>query len=344
MAKKENTFDNTIEELRKKYGSNSIIQVDSAPLMTDVDSISTGSFLVDQAIGIGGVPRGRITEIFGPESSGKTTLCQHIVAEAQKKGLRAAYIDVEHALDLDYLRRTGVNTKDLWLSQPDSAEQAGSILEGLVRTNDVGVVIVDSIAALVPIREIEADTGEIPIGAQARFMSHLCRKLAGAIKTSNTAVVFTNQIRHKIGVMFGSPETTPGGFAVKYYASVRMDIRKRALIKDNDTVVGNEARIKVVKNKVGPPFREATITIGNSGIQLSAELFELAVQHKVVTTSGSHIYYDGERIAQGKKQFVDYLDNNPEFMAKLMKMIRESVPVASPIALNTEDEIEEEYA
>ena len=237
-------FDKVISEVLKKYGEGSIIQMDNAPRM-NIEAISTGSLILDQAIGVGGIPRGRIVEIFGPESSGKTTLCQHIVAETQKMGLVAAYIDVEHALDREYMRKTGVDTEKLWLSQPDSAEQAGGILEYLVKSGEVGVVVVDSVAALVPMREVEADAGDVPMGLQARFMSHILRKLAPAVKSSNTSVVFTNQIRNKIGVVFGNPEVTSGGNALKFYASVRMDIRRRGILKEGTDFIGTEARVKI---------------------------------------------------------------------------------------------------
>ena len=329
-------FDKVISEVLKKYGEGSIIQMDNAPRM-NIEAISTGSLILDQAIGVGGIPRGRIVEIFGPESSGKTTLCQHIVAETQKMGLVAAYIDVEHALDREYMRKTGVDTEKLWLSQPDSAEQAGGILEYLVKSGEVGVVVVDSVAALVPMREVEADAGDVPMGLQARFMSHILRKLAPAVKSSNTSVVFTNQIRNKIGVVFGNPEVTSGGNALKFYASVRMDIRRRGILKEGTDFIGTEARVKIVKNKVGPPLREVLITIKGNGIDISSEILTLAINLNLVTSTGAHIYYNGDRIAHGKAQFAEYLESNPDFREMLLGQIKKSEFIQGDIPKEEED-------
>jgi recombination protein RecA len=325
------TLETAIKDIREKHGEGAILKLSDAPRM-DVEVISTGSPLLDITIGPGGIPRGRITEIYGPESSGKTTLCQHIIAEAQMQGIVAAFIDVEHAIDLDYMRITGVNPGDMWLSQPSSGEEAGDILESLIRSKQVGVVVVDSVAALLPLKESESDVGNFPVGMQARLMSQIMRKISGAAKVSNTAIVFTNQIREKIGTMFGSPETTPGGRALKFYASLRLDLRGRKVLKDGDNVTGRETRVKVVKNKVGKPLGEAMITIlHDRGIAREYDLLPLGLMYGILESKGSHIYYDEERIAQGKNQFVEYLKENLDVMAKINEEVMQA-------ALRSKDE------
>ena len=321
-----------IETIRKQFGEGSILLIGESPNM-DVESVSTGSLALDLAIGIGGIPYGRISEIFGPEGSGKTTLCQHIVANAQAEGKLCAYIDMEHALDLDYVRRTGVKTEELYLSQPNTGEEALEIVESLVRSGDFGVIIVDSVAALVPHKELnESDMGDAMVGVQARLMSQAMRKLAGAIRISNTAVIFTNQIRHKIGVMFGSPETTSGGMALKFYASVRIDLRRRKLLKVGSTVLGNEVRAKIVKNKVGPPFREAMMEIMyNEGISKEADLLTLGVGTGVIEQAGAFYKYEEMQLGQGKDKSKTFLKENPEFAEEIRDKI-----IALTAHLNTQ--------
>jgi recombination protein RecA len=308
-------------DITKRYGDGAIMRLGEHPLV--VEAIPTGALSLDIALGVGGIPRGRITEIFGPESSGKTTICQHIVAEAQKLGGTCAYVDMEHALDPAYAARCGVNVDDLLISQPDTGEQALEITETLVRSGAVDVVVIDSVAALVPRAEIEGDMGDSPMGMQARLMSQALRKLSGAIKQTNTAVVFTNQLRQKIGVMFGNPETTTGGNALKFYASVRLDIRRIGAIKVGDEVVGNQTRVKVVKNKVAPPFREAEFEIMyGAGISREGEIIELGVLHNLVEKSGSWYSYKGERIGQGKDNVRNYLQQHPEMAREIEDALR----------------------
>lgn len=319
--KKEQEYPKVIDELRKQFGESSIMLIGESPNM-DVEAISTGSLALDSAIGIGGIPCGRITEIFGPEMSGKTTLCQHLVANAQASGKRCAYVDMEHALDLEYVERTGVKTEELYLSQPDTGEQALEIVEALVRSGEFGLVIVDSVAALVPHKEVnEGDMGDSHVGLQARLMSQAMRKLAGAIKRTNTAVVFTNQLRQKIGVMFGNPETTPGGMALKFYAGVRIDLRRKELIKVGAEVVGSRVRARIVKNKVGSPFRNAEFEVYNNGISSEADLLLLGEGTGVIDKRGSYFYFGEERIGQGRDNAKNYLQENPE----LTKTIREAI-------------------
>jgi len=319
---KEKEIPKVILELRKTFGESAIMPIGEAPNM-EVDSISTGAISLDRAIGVGGIPRGRITEVFGPEGSGKTTLCQHLVANAQRDGLRCAYIDMEHALDLGYVQRTGVVTEDLWLSQPDTGEEALEIVEALVRSEDFGLIIVDSVAALVPHKELhDSDMGDSVMGLQARLMSQAMRKLAGVIKKSNTAVVFTNQIRHKIGVIFGSPETTPGGKALKFYAAVRMDIRRIGLLKTGSLVIGNKVRVKILKNKVGAPFREAEMEIFyNEGISKEADLIEIGESLGVIVRSGSFYSYGDVQMGQGKERTRIYLKENPDVGLEIREKI-----------------------
>ncbi|HIN34101.1 MAG TPA: recombinase RecA [Nitrospirales bacterium] len=314
-----------MSQIEKQYGKGSIMRLGSIEKLNTVSAISTGSLGLDLALGIGGLPRGRVVEIFGPESSGKTTLTLHTVAEAQKAGGTAAFIDAEHALDLKYARVLGVKTDDLLLSQPDAGEQALDITEMLVRSGAVDIVVIDSVAALVPRSEIEGEMGDPQMGAQARLMSQALRKLTAAIAKSNTMVIFINQIRMKIGVMFGSPETTTGGNALKFYTSVRLDIRRIETIKDGQTVMGNRVRVKVVKNKVAPPFRQAEFDVlFNQGISKVGELIDLGVENRIVDRSGAWYSYKGERIGQGRDAARAFLKTHPDISTEIENSIREA--------------------
>ncbi len=322
---KQKVLELTLANLRKRFGEGSIMRLGEASHL-QVEAISTGSLSLDAALGIGGVPRGRVTEIYGPESSGKTTLCQHIIAEAQKMGGVAAFIDVEHALDPTYAEKCGVNLDELYISQPDTGEQALEIAESLVRSGAVDVVVIDSVAALVPRAEIEGEMGDAHVGLQARLMSQALRKLAGAIKASNTAMIFTNQIRHKIGVFFGSPETTTGGLALRFYASVRMDIRRIEAIKDKGVVIGNRTRVTVKKNKVAPPFRIAEFDIiYNEGISRSGEVLDMGVNMEIIEKRGSYYSYKGSRLGQGRESVRRYLKEHPALMVEIENQIREAL-------------------
>jgi len=318
----EQEYPEVIDAIRKQFGAGSILLIGEAPNM-DVEAIPTGSLALDLAIGIGGIPCGRITEVFGPEGSGKTTLCQHLVANAQIIGKRCAYVDMEHALDLDYVRRTGVITEELYLSQPDTGEQALEIVEALVRSGEFGLIIIDSVAALVPHKELnEADMGDSVMGLQARLMSQAMRKLAGIIKRSNTAVVFTNQLRMKIGVVFGNPEVTTGGHALKYYAAVRIDLRRKEILKVGSNVVGSTIKARIIKNKVGPPFREARFDIlYNEGISKAADTLSLGEGIGVIDRRGSFYSFGELQLGKGKMHSKNYLKNNPE----VMEQIREAI-------------------
>ena len=307
-----------VDQIEKQFGKGSIMRLGEAHAV-NVETIPTGSISLDLALG-GGIPKGRIIEIYGPESSGKTTVCLHAVAEIQKAGGTAAYVDAEHALDPAYAKRLGVNTDTLLISQPDSGEQALEVVETLVRSNAVDIIVVDSVAALVPQAEIEGDMGDAHMGLQARLMSQALRKLTGVINRSKTTVIFVNQLRMKIGVMFGNPETTTGGNALKFYASVRMDIRRISQIKQGDSVIGNHVRVKVVKNKVAPPFREAEFDIMyNQGISREGDVIDLAVTHGVVDKSGAWYEYKGEKIAQGREAAKKYLAENPKVFDQIAK-------------------------
>ena len=315
-------LETTLSSIQKRYGEGSIMRLGQATHL-QVESIPTGSLSLDLALGIGGVPRGRVTEIYGPEGSGKTTVCQHIVAEAQRAGGVAAFIDMEHALDPLYAAMCGVNVEDLYISQPDTGEQALEIAEALVRSGAVDVIVVDSVAALVPRAEIEGDMGQSHPGLQARLMSQALRKLSGAIKTSNTAMVFTNQLRHKIGVMFGSPETTSGGMALKFYSSVRLDIRRIQAIKDSGEVTGNRTRVRVKKNKVAPPFRECEFDIMyNEGISKEGDVLDLGAEMDIIEKRGSFYSYKGERLAQGREKTKQALRENPILCFEIENTIR----------------------
>jgi recombination protein RecA len=316
-------LDRALTDIVKRYGEGSIMRLGEAHHMT-VESIPTGSLSLDIALGIGGIPKGRITEIFGPESSGKTTVCQHIVAEAQKMGGTAAYVDMEHALDPAYAAKCGVNVDSLLISQPDTGEQALEIVETLVRSGAVDLVVIDSVAALVPRAEIEGDMGDASMGMQARLMSQALRKLSGVINQTKTAVVFTNQLRQKIGIMFGNPETTPGGLALKFYASVRLDTRRIQSIKSGAEITGSRVRVRVVKNKVAPPFRTAEFDIMyNEGISKVGDIIDLATQLEIITKRGAFFSYGDVRLGQGRENAKDFLGQNDELAKEIEIAVRE---------------------
>ena len=312
------------EQIEKQFGKGAIMKLGDAHKI-DVETVPTGSLSLDLALG-GGIPRGRIIEIYGPESSGKTTLSLHAIAEVQRTGGTAAFIDAEHALDPQYAKRIGVDTEQLLLSQPDNGEQALEIVETLVRSNAVDIIVVDSVAALVPQAEIEGEMGDSHMGLQARLMSQALRKLTGIISRSKCTVIFLNQLRMKIGVMFGNPETTTGGNALKFYASVRMDIRRIAQIKEGEEVKGNRTRVKVVKNKIAPPFRQAEFDIMyNEGISVTGDVLDLATEHGIVTKSGAWFGYEGSNIAQGREAAKLYLKEHQDVLKKIAKQVREAV-------------------
>ena len=313
-----------LESIEKQFGKGSIMKSGDAH-KTNVETVSTGSLSLDIALG-GGIPKGRIIEIYGPESSGKTTLTLHAIAEVQKQGGTAAFIDAEHALDPAYARKLGVDTENLLISQPDNGEQALEIAETLVRSSAVDLIVVDSVAALVPRAEIEGDMGDSHMGLQARLMSQALRKLTGIISRSHTTVIFINQIRMKIGVMFGNPETTTGGNALKFYSSVRMDIRRISQIKQGDEIIGNRARVKVVKNKIAPPFRQAEFDIMyNQGISKSGDVLDLGVERGVIEKSGAWFSYKDAKIAQGREAAKKYLEDNPKILDEVSSLVRKSV-------------------
>jgi recombination protein RecA len=313
-------------QIEKQFGKGAVMRMTGADAVRDVEVVSTGSLTLDMALGVGGLPRGRIIEIYGPESSGKTTLTLHAVAEAQKAGGVAAFIDAEHALDVQYAAKLGVNIDELLVSQPDTGEQALEIVDMLVRSNAVDIIVVDSVAALVPKAEIEGEMGDSHVGLHARLMSQALRKLTGNISRSKTMVIFINQIRMKIGVMYGSPETTTGGNALKFYASVRLDIRRIGSIKKGDEVVGNETRVKIVKNKMAPPFKEALFEIlYNEGISKLGELIDIGVEQKLVDKSGAWYAYNGDKIGQGKDNARAFLKERPEIATQLETAIREKL-------------------
>ena len=311
-------IDIAVGQIEKQFGKGSIMRLGQRNSVGPIASISTGSISIDYALGIGGLPRGRVTEIFGPESSGKTTLALQVIAEAQKAGGMAAFVDAEHALDAQYAQKLGVDLENLLVSQPDNGEQALEIVEVLIRSNSVDVVVVDSVAALVPKAEIEGEMGEAQMGLQARLMSQALRKLTGVVSKSNTTLVFINQLREKIGVMFGNPETTTGGRALKFYASVRIDIRRIASIKDGDQVIGGRTRVKVVKNKVAPPFREAEFDVMyGEGISREGDLLDLAVEKRIVEKSGAWFSYKGERLGQGRDNVKNMLKTNEDLLERI---------------------------
>ncbi len=334
-----------LAQIEKQFGKGSIMKLGDKGIGENIQVVSTGSLGLDIALGIGGLPRGRVVEIYGPESSGKTTLTLQVIAEMQKLGGTAAFIDAEHALDPNYAQKLGVNVEDLLISQPDTGEQALEIADMLVRSGSVDVVVIDSVAALTPRAEIEGEMGDQLPGLQARLMSQALRKLTGNIKRTNTLVVFINQIRMKIGVMFGNPETTTGGNALKFYASVRLDIRRTGAIKDGEEVVGNETRVKVVKNKVAPPFREAHFDIlYGIGISREGEIIEMGVEHKIVEKSGSWYSYNGERIGQGKDNTRKWLKENPAVAKEIETRVRDLLGVQSgtPVTADKAGKADEE--
>nr|WP_099203677.1 recombinase RecA [Miniphocaeibacter massiliensis] len=318
---KNQALQDTFKNIEKQFGKGAVMRLGDAPRQ-NIDSIPTGAINLDVALGIGGLPRGRVVEIYGPESSGKTTLALHVVAEAQKAGGLAAFIDAEHALDAQYAEKLGVNTDDLIISQPDTGEQALAICESLVRSSALDVVVVDSVAALVPRAEIEGDMGDSHMGLQARLMSQALRKLTAVISKANTTVIFINQLREKIGVMFGNPETTTGGRALKFYSSVRIEVRRAEAIKDGDSIIGNRTRVKVVKNKVAPPFKQVEFDIMYGlGISKTGTLLDLAADADIVNKAGAWYSYEGERLGQGREKAKDYLENNTDILNEISEKI-----------------------
>jgi len=342
---KEKAIELAVSSIEKAFGKGSIMRLGNEDaLVKDVAAVSTGSPSLDIALGVGGFPRGRIIEIYGPESSGKTTLALHAIAEAQKAGGICAFVDAEHALDVGYARKLGVRTDDLLISQPDSGEQALEIVETLVRSGAIDVLVIDSVAALVPKAELEGEMGDAHMGVQARLMSQALRKLTGTISKSQTIVIFINQIRMKIGVMFGNPETTTGGNALKFYATQRLDIRRIGAIKDGDNVIGNRTRVKVVKNKVAPPFKEVEFDIMyGQGISREGDLLDLASQENVVEKSGTWFSFDGERIGQGREQAKTFLKEHPAVLQKVEGLVLEKFGVRrGPVAVAAPDDEEAE--
>ncbi|NMM41032.1 recombinase RecA [Pseudoalteromonas arctica] len=338
---KQKALDAALSQIERQFGKGSIMKLGDNKAL-DIDAVSTGSLGIDIALGIGGLPMGRIVEIYGPESSGKTTLTLQVIAEAQKEGKTCAFVDAEHALDPIYAQKLGVNIDELLVSQPDTGEQALEICDMLVRSSAVDVVVVDSVAALTPKAEIEGDMGDSHMGLQARLMSQALRKLTGNIKRSNTLCIFINQIRMKIGVMFGNPETTTGGNALKFYASVRLDIRRIGSIKEGDEVVGNETRVKVVKNKVAPPFKQAEfIIMYGEGISKHGELIDLGVKHKLVEKAGAWYSYNGSKVGQGKSNSIKFLKENPEISDEIEGKLRDMLLLKATIK---PDDIEEDDA
>ena len=343
-AEKKKALEAALGQIEKQFGKGSVMKLGDFTAM-NVEAIPTGALSLDVALGIGGIPRGRIIEVFGPESSGKTTLTLHMIAEAQKLGGEAAFIDAEHALDPVYAKHLGVDIDNLIVSQPDTGEQALEIAEALVRSGALDIIVVDSVAALVPKAEIDGDMGDSHIGLQARLMSQALRKLAGAINKTKTVIVFINQLREKVGIMFGNPETTPGGRALKFYASVRMDIRKVENIKQDGEVVGNRAKVKVVKNKVAPPFREAEFDIMyGKGISKEGNIVDLAVNLDIIEKSGSWFSYNESRIGQGRENVKKFLLENPEIMKEVEEKIRDNFNKAFEKSLGDETEVLEDYS
>jgi recombination protein RecA len=319
-------LDLAVGQIEKQFGKGSIMRLGQKGGVAPVEAISTGAISIDYALGIGGMPRGRVVEIYGPESSGKTTLALQVIAQAQRQGGMAAFVDAEHALDAAYAQKLGVDLESLLVSQPDNGEQALEIAEVLIRSNGVDVLIVDSVAALVPRAEIEGEMGDAQVGLQARLMSQALRKLTGVVSKSKTCLIFINQLREKIGVMFGNPETTTGGRALKFYASVRIDIRRIASIKDGDSVVGGRTRVKVVKNKLAPPFREAEFDVMyGEGISREGDLLDLAVEHRIVDKSGAWFAHAGERLGQGRENVKQFLKDNPEVARVIEEKVRKEL-------------------
>ena len=331
-----------ISQIKQRFGEGSIMRLGEAKTM-HVEAVSTGCLSLDLALGVMGVPRGRIIEIYGPESSGKSTLAQHIVAEVQKTGGLAAYVDAEHALDPEYAQKIGVNINELFISQPDNGEQALEIVETLVRSNAVDVIVIDSVAALTPKAEIEGEMGDSHMGLQARLMSQALRKLAGIINKSKTTVIFINQIRMKIGVMFGNPETTTGGNALKFYASIRIEVRRAAQIKQGEQIIGNRTKAKIVKNKVAPPFRTCEFDIMyNEGISISGDLLDIGVPHEVIKKSGSNYYFKGEKLGLGRENAKTTLKANPALMKEIRSEIEKAILIPTEQTIIEEETVGEE--
>jgi recombination protein RecA len=340
---KRKALDAALAQIDKQYGKGSVMRMDDTAVVEDIQSVSTGSLGLDIALGIGGLPRGRVIEIYGPESSGKTSLTLSVIAQMQKAGGTAAFIDAEHALDIQYAAKLGVNIEELLVSQPDTGEQALEIADMLVRSGSVDIVVVDSVAALTPRAEIEGDMGDSHMGLQARLMSQALRKLTSNIKKTNTMVIFINQLRMKIGVMFGNPETTTGGNALKFYASVRLDIRRIGAIKKDDEIIGAETRVKVVKNKVAPPFRKAEFDmLYGEGISLEGEIIDQAVKLNIIEKSGSWYSYNGEKIGQGKDNVREFLKGNPETSKDIENQVRDKSSISAEIEI--EDSVPEDDA
>ncbi len=330
-ANKEKAIDLAVSQIERQFGKGAIMKLGEGGQIRDIPTIPTGSIGLDIALGVGGVPRGRVVEIYGPESSGKTTLALHILAEAQRQGGMVAFVDAEHALDLSYANKLGVQTDELLISQPDHGEQALEIAETLVRSGAIDVLVIDSVAALVPRAEIEGEMGDSHMGLQARLMSQALRKLTGTISRSHSVVIFINQIRMKIGVMFGNPETTTGGNALKFYASLRMEIRRTGALKDADSVIGGRTRVKVVKNKLAPPFREAEFDIlYGTGISREGELVDLGADMGVLAKSGAWYSFEGDRIGQGRENVKQFLRDHPDVSGQLMELIRAKAGLKSP--------------
>jgi recombination protein RecA len=326
LKERARAIDIAVGQIEKQFGKGSIMRLGQRGAIAPMEAISTGAISIDYALGIGGLPRGRVVEIFGPESSGKTTLALQVIAEAQKTGGMAAFVDAEHALDAQYAQKLGVDLENLLVSQPDHGEQALEIVEVLVRSNSVDVVVVDSVAALVPKAEIEGEMGEAQMGLQARLMSQALRKLTGVVSKSKTTLIFINQLREKIGVMFGNPETTTGGRALKFYASVRIDIRRIASIKDGDQVIGGRTRVKVVKNKVAPPFREAEFDVMyGEGISREGDLLDVAVEKRIIEKSGAWFAFSGERLGQGRENAKQFLKENPSVRQTIEDRVRKEL-------------------
>ena len=328
---REQALEAAVSQIERQFGKGAVMKMGDAPRVS-IDAVSTGALSLDLALGIGGLPRGRVCEVFGPESSGKTTLCYHVIAEAQRAGGLAAFIDAEHAMDPTYARRIGVNVDDLLLSQPDNGEQALEIAELLIRSGALDVLVIDSVAALVPRAEIEGEMGDSHVGLQARLMSQALRKIAGTLNRTGTICIFTNQLREKIGVMFGSPETTPGGRALKFYSSVRLDIRRIETLKEGTEAVGNRVRVKVVKNKVAPPFKQAEFDIiYGRGISREGSLIDVGVEQGLVRKAGAWYTYDGEQLGQGKENVRTFLRDNPDIADEIEKRIKEKLGVGARI-------------
>ena len=334
--KKDALLADAIKQIEKQYGKGSIMKLGERAAV-DVDAISSGSIKIDEALGIGGYPKGRIIEIYGPESSGKTTLARHAIAEVQKKGGRAAYIDAENAIDPNYAKNLGVNIDELILSQPDSGEQGLQIAEMLIKSGAIDIIVVDSVAALVPQAELDGEMGDAQVGLQARMMSKAMRKLSGVMNRSECTAIFINQLREKVGIMFGNPETTPGGRALKFYASVRLDIRRSEAIKNGTEIIGNKVNVKVVKNKVAPPFKTASIEIMyGEGISYVAELLDLCVDHEIIRKSGAWFSYQGEKIGQGKEAAKNHIKSDPALMEELARLLKEKM---NPVHQETENKV-----